>query len=51
MPPLFFDLPLRQMMLPFMGRLPVNSQILAIKILSQSKRNVENSIQTPTCKP
>lgn len=30
MPPLFFDLPLRQMMLPLRGRLPVSSQILAI---------------------
>jgi len=28
-------LPLRQMILPFIGRFPVNSQILAIKILSQ----------------
>jgi hypothetical protein len=35
-PPLFFDLPLRQMMLPFIGRLPVNSQILAIRILYQN---------------
>jgi hypothetical protein len=32
-PPVFFALPLRQMMLPFMGRLPVSSQILAIRIL------------------
>src|SRR6185369_10628348 len=32
-PPDFFDLPLRQMMLPFMGRLPVISQILDITIL------------------
>jgi hypothetical protein len=31
------DLPLRQMMLPFIGRLPVNSQILAIWILSQNR--------------
>ena len=30
MPPDFFDLPLRQMMLPLMGPFPVNSQILAI---------------------
>jgi hypothetical protein len=29
-PPLFLDLPLRQMMLPFIGRFPVNSQIRAI---------------------
>jgi hypothetical protein len=36
-PPLFFDLPLRQIMLPLMGRLPVSSQILAIGILSQNK--------------
>jgi hypothetical protein len=28
-------LPLRQMMLPLIGPLPVNSQILAIQILSQ----------------
>jgi hypothetical protein len=33
MPPVFFDLPLRQIMLPFIGPLPVNSQILAIQIL------------------
>src|SRR5476651_277178 len=33
MPPVFFALPERQMMLPFIGRLPVNSQILAIKFL------------------
>src|SRR4051812_43558246 len=31
-PPDFFDLPLRQMMLPFMGRFPVNSQIFDITI-------------------
>jgi len=30
MPPDFLALPERQMMLPFIGRLPVNSQILAI---------------------
>src|SRR4029077_14165661 len=30
-PPLFLDFPLRQIMLPFMGRLPVSSQILAIQ--------------------
>src|SRR5881397_1935566 len=30
MPPCFLGLPLRQMMLPFIGPLPVNSQILAI---------------------
>src|SRR6185503_3832688 len=33
MPPDFLDLPLRQMMLPFIGRLPVSSQILAITCL------------------
>src|SRR5882672_5850201 len=33
MPPTFLALPLRQMMLPFIGRLPVNSQIRAITIL------------------
>jgi len=42
------DFPLRQMMLPFIGRLPVNSQILAITILS--KFGVENSICPTTCK-
>jgi hypothetical protein len=31
MPPDFFDLPERQMMLPFIGRLPVNSQMRDIK--------------------
>jgi hypothetical protein len=31
------DLPLRQMMLPFIGRLPVSSQIFAITILFQIK--------------
>jgi hypothetical protein len=31
-PPAFFALPLRQMMLPFMGRLPVSSQIRDITI-------------------
>src|SRR5436190_19417517 len=32
MPPFFLALPLRQMMLPFIGPLPVNSQIRAIGI-------------------
>src|ERR1044071_1458319 len=32
-PPLFFDLPLRQIILPFIGRFPDNSQILAINPL------------------
>jgi hypothetical protein len=32
-PPDFLALPERQMMLPFIGRLPVSSQILAINIL------------------
>jgi hypothetical protein len=36
-PPLFLDLPLRQMMLPFIGRVPVNSQILAIEIPVKNK--------------
>src|ERR1041385_2714946 len=36
-PPAFFALPLRQMMLPFTGRLPVNSQIRAITITFDSK--------------
>jgi hypothetical protein len=31
MPPVFFALPERQMMLPFIGRLPVSSQMRAIK--------------------
>src|SRR5258708_2199459 len=31
-PPCFFGLPLRQIMLPFIGPLPVNSQNLAITI-------------------
>jgi hypothetical protein len=35
MPPCFFGLPLRQMMLPLRGPLPVSSQIRAITILSQ----------------
>jgi len=34
MPPLFLALPLRQMMLPLIGPLPVNSQILAITIIT-----------------
>src|SRR5277367_4804184 len=34
-PPDFLDLPERQMMLPFIGRLPVNSQMRAIKYLSR----------------
>src|SRR5579872_7077343 len=33
MPPFFLALPLRQMWLPLMGPVPVNSQILAIKSL------------------
>src|ERR1022692_2614900 len=33
MPPCFFGLPLRQIMLPFIGPLPVNSQRRAIKFL------------------
>ncbi|MNC90773.1 hypothetical protein D3C83_69150 [compost metagenome] len=37
MPPLFFDLPLRQMMLPFIGRVPVNSQIRAIKFQGRTR--------------
>jgi hypothetical protein len=37
MPPAFFALPLRQMMLPLRGPTPVISQILAITILSQIK--------------
>src|ERR1035438_7873080 len=33
MPPVFLALPERQIMLPFIGRLPVNSQMRAIKFL------------------
>jgi hypothetical protein len=33
MPPTFFALPLRQMMLPFIGPLPVSSQNLPIQFL------------------
>src|ERR1035441_7482621 len=40
MPPLFFDLPLRQMMLPFIGPLPVNSQLLAIQLLLDYQRAI-----------
>src|SRR5882757_868863 len=36
-PPDFFDLPLRQMMLPFIGRVPVNSQIFDITIFLQKE--------------
>jgi hypothetical protein len=38
MPPVFFALPERQMMLPFIGRLPVNSQMRAINFLSLKSR-------------
>src|SRR5882762_2054087 len=48
-PPLFFDLPLRQMMLPFIGRLPVNSQIRAIQI-PVSFGTEENITLTARCK-
>jgi hypothetical protein len=34
MPPLFFDWPLRLMMLPLTGRLPVIAQILAMMFSS-----------------
>src|SRR5579862_3964459 len=36
-PPDFLALPLRQMMLPFIGRFPVTSQILAITISFQKE--------------
>lgn len=49
-PPDFLDLPLRQMMLPFIGRLPVSSQIFAIKSLSQ-KRSREHTSENFPCKP
>ena len=45
MPPCFLGLPLRQMMLPFIGRLPVNSQIRAIKSFNQW--SAKHSIKTP----
>src|SRR5436309_1596238 len=38
MPPLFLALPLRQMMLPFIGPLPVSSQNLAIQFLFSFKQ-------------
>jgi hypothetical protein len=38
MPPDFFDLPERQMMLPFIGRLPVNSQMRDIKFFQLKGR-------------
>jgi hypothetical protein len=37
MPPTFLALPLRQIILPFIGPLPVNSQNLPIKCLSLIK--------------
>ena len=38
MPPYFLALPLRQMMLPFIGRLPVNSQMRAINSSVKSRK-------------
>lgn len=46
MPPCFFGLPLRQMMLPLRGPTPVSSQILAIIILFQIKA-AEDNRRTP----
>jgi hypothetical protein len=37
-PPDFLALPERQMMLPFIGRLPVNSQMRDIKFISLKSR-------------
>src|SRR6058998_2188682 len=51
MPPSFFALPLRQMMLPLIGPLPVNSQIRAIAFLlvTQSTSGKPNNPAHP-CK-
>src|SRR5713101_6209131 len=49
MPPCFFGLPLRQMRLPFLGPLPVNSQNLAINSNSKS-RSEETSKLAGRCK-
>src|SRR5579859_7242835 len=49
MPPFFFALPLRQMWLPLMGPVPVNSQILAINQFP-FKRRGEGSNPMPCCK-
>ena len=46
MPPCFFGLPLRQMMLPLRGPTPVSSQILAINFLFQIKA-AEDSHRMP----
>src|SRR6185437_8573405 len=44
-PPAFLALPLRQIMLPFIGRLPVSSQILAItNFLSKGARETTSEI-------
>ncbi|SPE50628.1 exported hypothetical protein [Verrucomicrobia bacterium] len=48
MPPLFLDLPLRQMMLPFIGPLPVNSHFLAIQFDSFLS---QKSAQLSACPP
>jgi hypothetical protein len=40
MPPFFLALPLRHIWLPLVGRVPVNSQILDISVLSQRAGNV-----------
>src|SRR6266542_5920818 len=45
MPPCFLALPLRQMMLPFIGRFPVSSQIRAIIILSLDQGAEKLAIQ------
>src|SRR4051794_22090241 len=41
MPPLFLALPLRQMMLPFIGPFPVISQNLPIIILNKERRTYQ----------
>ncbi len=45
MPPDFLDLPERQMMLPFIGRLPVNSQMRAINysFVKEPQENISES--------
>jgi MFS family permease len=42
-PPFFFALPLRQMWLPLIGPVPVNSQILAINVLKRGQTIMAHS--------
>src|SRR5277367_4646960 len=51
MPPFFFALPLRQMWLPFIGPVPVNSQILAIKSSPLVQRAGKDNSAGGCCKP